>query len=69
MGVLAGKASKGYKNNKSETGRSKIMDKYALLKRFHRDRLFQVYMYAFVYVNPDTIPMKEYFLQKTFVED
>ena len=32
------------------------MDKYAQLERFHSYRQLQVYMYAFVYVDPQTIP-------------
>ena len=46
------------------------MDRYAQLKRFHHDCQIQVYMYAFMYVYPETIPMEEHFLStKTFVVD
>ena len=38
------------------------MDKCDLLKRFNRDLLLQVSMYTFVYVNPETMPVEEYFL-------
>ena len=62
-------ASKGYKNKKSETKRSKTMDKYALLKRFHNDRWIQVYVYAFMYVNPKTIPVEDNFLDAKRIFD
>ena len=35
--VLIVEASKSYKNKKPETEKSKIMYKYAQLKRFHHD--------------------------------
>ena len=31
------------------------MDKYTLMKRFIYERWFQVYMYASMYVDPDTM--------------
>ena len=37
------------------------MDKYAQLKRFHNDSRIQVYMYAFIYVDPKTIPVEDLF--------
>ena len=37
------------------------MDKYAQLKMFHRDLQIQVYMYHLVYVDPETIPVEDYF--------
>ena len=37
------------------------MDKYAQTKNFHSDHQPQVYMYAFMYVYPDTMPKEEYF--------
>ena len=37
------------------------MDKYALMKRFHYDLRLQVYMYDFMYVNPETMAEEEYF--------
>ena len=45
------------------------MDKYAQLKRFHHDRQLQVYIYAFMYVDNQTMPA-EYHLTTTkkFVE-
>ena len=65
--VLQVKHKKGIKI-KTETLRSKIMDKYAQLKKFHHDRRVQVYMYAFMYVYPDTIPLWGHFTAtKTFV--
>ena len=44
------------------------MGKYALLNRFHHDR--QLYMYAFIYVNLETIPVEGNFpATETFVEN
>ena len=37
------------------------MDKYALLKIFHHDLQIQVYMYAFMYVDTETMPVEDYF--------
>ena len=37
------------------------MDRYALMKKCHPDHWFQVYMYGFLYVDPNTIPEEEYF--------
>ena len=46
------------------------MYKYAQLKRFHSDRRLKVYMYDFMYVDTQTIPMKNYFpASKIFVVD
>ena len=33
----------------------KIMYKYVQLKRFHHDHQLQVYIYAFIYVDPEKI--------------
>ena len=44
----------------------KNMDKYALLKRFHHDLRLQVYMYVLIYVNPETMPVEEYFTATFF---
>ena len=45
------------------------MDKYAQLKRFHNDLQPQVYMYAFMYVDPETIPVEDHFTDiKTCVD-
>ena len=45
------------------------MNKYAILKRFHSDRRLKVYMYDFMYVNPDSIPVEDYFPEtKTFFD-
>ena len=46
---------------KTETEPSKIMDKCVQLKRFHRDHRLQVYMYAFMYVDIETIPVENRF--------
>ena len=44
------------------------MDKYAQLKRFSHNLRLQVYMYDFMYVDPDTIPAEDNFpAEKTFV--
>ena len=57
--VLKGEASKYYNNNK-ETEQWKTMDKYEQLERFHNDLGLQFYMYAFMYVDPDTMPGEDY---------
>ena len=47
----------------------KTMIRYKQLKRFHHNRLFQFYMYDFMYVDPETIYQEDYFLAtRTFVE-
>ena len=38
-----------------------MMDKYSKLKRFHNDCRLQLYMYAFVYVDPETIRVEDNF--------
>ena len=43
---------------KTETERSKIMDKYTQLKMFHRDLQLQVNMYDFMCVDTETIPVE-----------
>ena len=53
---------------KKDTERSKSMDKYAKLKRLHHDLRLQVYIYNFIYVDTDTIPVDENFTtKKTYV--
>ena len=37
------------------------MDKYAQLKKFRRERRPQVYMYALKHIDPETIPVEDYF--------
>ena len=37
------------------------MNKYALIKRLYHEHWLQGYMYAFVYVYPETIEEKDYF--------
>ena len=45
------------------------MDKYAQLEIFHYDCQLQVYIYAFMYVYPETMPVGEYFTDiKKFVK-
>ena len=46
------------------------MDKYTLLKRFHRDHQLQSYMYISMHVDPDTMPVEDTFpATKTIVEN
>ena len=46
------------------------MDKYDLLKIFHHGHRLQVYMYDLMYVDPETIPVVDYFpATKTFFEN
>ena len=48
----------------------KNMDKYTLLKRFHNDLQLRFYMYAFMYVNSETMPEEDYFrLQKRLLRN
>ena len=45
------------------------MDKYSQMKRFKLDPWIQVYMYYFIYVDPETVEEEEYFTNtKRFVE-
>ena len=37
------------------------MEKYAIMKRFHHDYRFQVYIYALIYGDLETIPVRNYF--------
>ena len=37
------------------------MNKYSQLKRFNHDRRRQFYMYAFIYVDPETTPVENHF--------
>ena len=60
--VLTGEASKGYKKKNTDTEQSKITYKYAQLRRFYQDQLLQVYIYTFMYVDPETMPVEETFL-------
>ena len=44
------------------------MYKYSQLKRFHHDQRLQVYMYAFMYVYPQIMPVGDHFLDtKPFI--
>ena len=46
------------------------MDKYAQLKRLHHDLRLQVDMYDFKSIDPESIPVEEYFpATKTLVEN
>ena len=64
MKVLTVEAPKGYKKEKLETERSKIMYKYAQLKRFHPNQGIQVYMYDFMYADPEKMPAEDHFPDK-----
>ena len=46
---------------KTKTEGSKIMDKYSQLKRFHHDHQLLVYIYAFMYVDPETMSVEDHF--------
>ena len=46
----------------TETEQSKIMYKYAQLKRFYQDRRLQVYIYDLMCVYPETIPVEDHFI-------
>ena len=59
--VITGEASKGHKKEKNWDRMIKIMDKYTQLKRFHHDLWIKVYMYAFMFVDPETIPVEDHF--------
>ena len=37
------------------------MNKYAQLKKFHIGHRLKVYMYAFMYVDPETVTMEDHF--------
>ena len=50
-----------YIKRKTETEQSKIIDEYMQLKRFHHDCQLKMYMYNFMYVNPDTMPVEDHF--------
>ena len=43
------------------------MDKYAQLNRFHHNRQLQVYMYALMYVDTETMPVEEHFTSQSNV--
>ena len=58
--VITDEISKGYERKKWETELLK-KDKYALLKTFYCGWQLQVYLYAFMYIDPDTIPLEDYF--------
>ena len=54
---------------KSETERSRIIYKYALMKRFHHEYQLKVYMYYFMCVYPEKITEEDYFsIIKTFLK-
>ena len=57
--VLTGEATKVCKKNRDR----KIQNyyKYAKLKRFRHYCRLQVYMYAFMYVDPEKIPVEDHF--------
>ena len=58
--IITGEALNGFKN-KNQRQNKKIYE-YTQMKRFHYDWQVQVYMYAFMYFNLDTIVEGEYFI-------
>ena len=52
--------SKGNKK-KNQRQNDKKKDKYAQIKRFHYERWLQVYMYDFMYVDPEKMKEDEYY--------
>ena len=56
--IITVEASKLYKNKYLRQNYKKV-GKYALMKRFHYYRWLQVYIYAFVFIDPETTT-KEY---------
>ena len=59
--VLTGEASKFYKKKKQETELSKNMHKCVELERFHHEHWLQLYMYDFMYVDTQTMPVEDSF--------
>ena len=69
LDIHTGVASKLHEK-KTERQNNKTMNKYTLLMRFHNDHQLQFYINKFMYLDPDTIPLEEYFpATKTFVEN
>ena len=64
MKVLTGEASKGYTNKNTDKEQSKVVYKYVQLNMFHNNCRLQVYMYAFMYVYPETISVADHFPSK-----
>ena len=58
--IITGEALNGFKN-KNQRQNDKIY-KYTQMKRFHYDWQVQVYMYAFMYFNPEKIAEGGYFI-------
>ena len=60
--ILIGETLKGYKKIKTDTEKSKIINKYAVLNIYcHNYHYIQVYMYDFVYIDLYTMPHEDYF--------
>ena len=57
---LTVEVSKGYKK-KNIYRTIQIMDRYAQLNIFHHARRLQFYMYDFMYVDPQKIPVEYHF--------
>ena len=46
------------------------MDEFSQLKSFHHEHQLKVYMYDFMYIDPDTMPVEDYFPDtKMFIEN
>ena len=44
------------------------MDRFSQIKKFHHDCRLQIYMYAFMYIDPEKMVEEDYFQYiKTFV--
>ena len=66
MENITGETTKGYKR-KTDTEQLKTMDKYELMKMLHY-YCRSIYMYAFMYIDPETMIQEDYFPDtKTFV--
>ena len=66
--VIIGEWSKVYKSKKIDIEWLKVMHKYSQLKKFNHDRQLQVYMYNFMYVFPQKMPVEDHFpATKSFI--
>ena len=55
--VLKGESLNSYKK-KNRDRTTKNYGKYAQLKRFHHDHQIQIYMYYFIYEDPETMSVE-----------
>ena len=54
--VMNSESSKIYNRNNWDKNKNKSRGKYEQMKRFHYNHWIHVYIYAFLYVHPVTIP-------------